>query len=253
MAHVAQPYQPDYPECERGWVGAESSREKELCRKGRDLRMGRHRIPVCGDCGAYEGHLHQLGCDTEICPYCAGQLLSCGCAYDVLQLRDPVRYGVETHHLSPALYTHGLTDDQEATWITLLMKKGRIPYIQYPLLCGRCGKQWPELFFVSDTEWRRYVQPDQRGSLLCQACYETIKARIDGASYLRVVTCEVTIQECPWLTETLLPGTLVYLYPGATFGCCGPDGIAVSWTFGQEPFFELPRTAVGRLPLPRRD
>jgi hypothetical protein len=34
---------------------------------------------VCHDCNAKPGHYHHLGCDTERCPKCGGQLISCGC------------------------------------------------------------------------------------------------------------------------------------------------------------------------------
>lgn len=33
----------------------------------------------CPDCGAAWGTLHHPGCDMEECPWCRGQLISCGC------------------------------------------------------------------------------------------------------------------------------------------------------------------------------
>ena len=33
----------------------------------------------CGDCGAHKGGYHHWGCDSERCPACGHQLLSCEC------------------------------------------------------------------------------------------------------------------------------------------------------------------------------
>lgn len=39
------------------------------------------------------------------------------------------------------------------------------------------------------------------------------------------------------------PGTPVYSYDGCTYGCIGPNGVAVSFD-GKEPFFEIPANSV---------
>lgn len=33
----------------------------------------------CRDCGVGPGEFHKGDCDIEQCPYCGGQLVSCGC------------------------------------------------------------------------------------------------------------------------------------------------------------------------------
>lgn len=42
-------------------------------------------------------------------------------------------------------------------------------------------------------------------------------------------------------------GTIVYRYAGATYGCVGPGGVAVTLD-GREPFGEVPRSALEVLP-----
>jgi len=125
----------------------------------------------CGDCGVREGQLHRPNCDMEVCPFCGGQLLSCDCCYALL--------GIDC---SPGTwaYKHGLTQEQEDQWFAMLEVRGRIPYIEYPIFCARCGKLWPDFFMVSNEEWKKYIQIDKRGEVICRECYNTIKGYIDA-------------------------------------------------------------------------
>ena len=43
--------------------------------------LGERDIP-CHDCSVAKGQLHAWGCDSERCPNCQGQLLSCGCDWE---------------------------------------------------------------------------------------------------------------------------------------------------------------------------
>lgn len=141
---------------------------------------GKFEIQVCSDCGAEEGELHHLGCDMEHCPFCGGQLITCDCPYEELGLVNRKEYGRKTGHLPKAVYEIGLTDAQEAAWIKILNRKGRIPFIIYPTICARCGALWPEFFKVPDAEWERYIEPAMSKEILCRSCYDAIKQLIDA-------------------------------------------------------------------------
>jgi len=55
------------------------------------------------------------------------------------------------------------------------------------------------------------------------------------------LTRDVTQEECDWLDETIKSGTIVYKFYGSTYGCIGPNGVAVTFSEeGNNPFFELP-------------
>jgi hypothetical protein len=55
----------------------------------------------------------------------------------------------------------------------------------------------------------------------------------------------VGTEECPWLENNLNTGDMVYRFPGCTYGCISPDGIAVTLSSeGKTPFFEIPENSV---------
>jgi hypothetical protein len=129
-------------------------------------------MTTCGDCAVSEGEFHKPGCDMEICPFCGGQLISCGCAYKIP--------GID---ISPGTYAYenGLTEELEKQWDELLKKKGLVPYIQWPNICAKCGKLWPDMFRVKDEEWKKYIDISHQDQMLCRSCYEYIKNVIDNA------------------------------------------------------------------------
>jgi len=150
-----------------------------------------HERHSCHDCAALEGELHVRGCDMERCPFCGNQLITCGCSLkhfyptfdrdgvDDVDRPGTVKFVTKFHGLPEKVYKHGLPPKQRAEWERVLAKKGRVPWIQYPNLCGKCGQPWPVMFRVSDKEWEHYVEPGPRGMMLCKPCWKWIKEQID--------------------------------------------------------------------------
>ena len=53
--------------------------EKARIRFGVEKGHATHASSHCPDCAVTPGLFHVPCCDTEECPNCAGQLISCGC------------------------------------------------------------------------------------------------------------------------------------------------------------------------------
>ena len=73
---------------------------------------------TCHNCGVETGKFHELGCDMEECPFCRGQLISCDCCYEYLNL-DPEQ---------EPTYSQGLNEEQQEKWDNILREKGLVPY-----------------------------------------------------------------------------------------------------------------------------
>ena len=77
----------------------------------------------CDDCGAGEGDLHEIFCTRERCPFCGGQLISCGCISSVLELSPEEQQALDD-------YIDDSVDPLKSVnerWVKALEKKGRIP------------------------------------------------------------------------------------------------------------------------------
>jgi len=67
---------------------------------------------VCPACGVLEGEEHLLGCSVEVCPWCDGQLKTCNCRFEQLDIDD-------------------FSDEEQLeNFEDLLSAKGRIPFLK---------------------------------------------------------------------------------------------------------------------------
>ena len=78
----------------------------------------------CPDCGCQLGELHEMFCTKERCPFCKGQLVSCGCISKVLDLTTEEQQALDEY----------IDDTEEPLmsvnerWVSALKEKGRIPF-----------------------------------------------------------------------------------------------------------------------------
>jgi hypothetical protein len=54
-----------------------------------------------------------------------------------------------------------------------------------PLRCGVCAAKWPAFFDVPDIVWKHYVPPDERGHIVCIACWRKLVVVTDDGAYQR--------------------------------------------------------------------
>ncbi len=133
------------------------SRKVNLIQKDRQYKRSLFKDAKCRCCGAKQGQYHRIfPCQLEDCPFCGTQLISCEC---------------------PAIYfgKPELTRLEWSEWETIVLKKGRKPFIYFPTVCCRCGELNPEFFNVSNEEWKRNVPNYSPMEISCKDCYEIIK------------------------------------------------------------------------------
>ena len=59
-----------------------------------------------------------------------------------------------------------------------------------------------------------------------------------------IVIRKIYTDECPWLYNDISSGTILFGFPGHTYGCVSGNGRAVTLKDGETPFFEVPKDAI---------
>jgi hypothetical protein len=79
---------------------------------------------TCLDCGCCEGQLHELFCTRERCPFCGGQLVSCPCISEILNLL-PDEQRVVDEYIDDEVEPFKEINER---WVKAINKKGRVPF-----------------------------------------------------------------------------------------------------------------------------
>jgi hypothetical protein len=82
----------------------------------------------CPECEAGEGVEHEPFCSKERCPFCGGQLASCGCIVTILGLNDEERRAVEEYEGDSVEPLQSIV----ARWDEALERRGRVPFVVEP-------------------------------------------------------------------------------------------------------------------------
>ena len=136
-------------------------------------------IEIRCECEAREGELHNWYCRKEHCPFCNLRFgLGCDCVYVLLGLQSR-NNSPETNHLTEDICNEGLSNEQQEGWFRLCTQRGRIPFIDAPQMCGRCGCLCPKFFMVQDSVWFYYTNPDLKDKIICFDCFQHIRQCVD--------------------------------------------------------------------------
>ena len=109
----------------------------------------------CPDCNVESGQMHIHGCDTERCPLCQGQLISCGCVYRVNGMKRN-----QLEELFPDIYHNGPTKEMYDKFDAAVEEAGGyLPWLG----------EWPDVAECRERGW--YCQdghgPDYRWGSFC--------------------------------------------------------------------------------------